>query len=143
MVPPMRTHPLAALLLGAWVGWVSPASGVDFWAPARDESVVEILTTDSDGDLRETPVWIVVLDDAGYVRTNDSTWLANIRRGSPVRLRVGTEENAVRVSEVSDAGLRARVEDAFKQKYGWMQRVMSALRTREPTVLLLAPRGPE
>jgi len=115
------------------------AEGFD-WAPAREESVVEILTSDADGDLRETPVWIVVLDGSAYVRTNGSKWLANIRRGSPVRLRVHDVETAMHANEVKDAALAARVEEAFKTKYGITQRVMSLLRTSEPTVLRLTPR---
>jgi len=134
-VPAMRRLLVAALALVA-----SGASAADFdWAPAREESVVELVTTDGDGEPRETSVWIVVLEDAGYVRTNDSAWLANIRRGSPVRLRVGEHERDVRASEVDDAATTARVEAAFKAKYGTLQRLMSALRMREPTVLRLAP----
>ena len=115
-----------------------PAAGFD-WTPAREQSVVEIVTTDADGDLRETSVWIVVLDDSGYVRTNDSAWLANIRRGSPIRLRAGALEQSVRASEIDDAATRERVEEAFKAKYGTFQRMMSALRMREPSVLQLTP----
>jgi hypothetical protein len=110
------------------------------WTPAREESVIEVLTADADGDLRETPVWIVVVEGAGFVRTNESKWLANIRRGSPVRLRVRNVESAMVASEVADAALRARVEAAFKDKYGMMQRVMSWFRMREPVVLRLDPR---
>ncbi|HEU4429020.1 MAG TPA: DUF2255 family protein [Myxococcota bacterium] len=113
------------------------------WTPAREESVIEVLTADADGDLRETPVWIVVLDGAGFVRTNDSKWLANIRRGSPVRLRVRNVESAMVANEVSDAALRERVEAAFKEKYGTLQRMMSLFRMREPVVLRLDPRASE
>ena len=131
----MRRLLVAALALVA-----SGAGAADFdWAPAREQSVVEIVTTDEDSEPRETSVWIVVLDDAGYIRTNDSTWLANIRRGSSVLLRVGEQERDVRASEVDDAATTARVEAAFKAKYGALQRLMSALRMREPTVLRLAP----
>jgi hypothetical protein len=107
------------------------------WAPASEDSVVEILTSDADGSLRETPVWIVVLDGAAYVRTNDSKWLGNIRRGTAVRLRVREVETQVGTDEVKDAALTARVEEAFKAKYGFTQRVMSLFRISEPTVLRL------
>jgi len=113
------------------------------WTAAREETVIEVLTADADGDLRETPVWIVVLDGAGFVRTNDSKWLTNIRRGSPVRLRVRNVESAMIANEVSDAALRGRVEAAFKEKYGALQRVMSLFRMREPVVLRLDPRASE
>jgi hypothetical protein len=112
------------------------------WAPAGEDSVVEILTSDADGSLRETPVWIVVLDGAGYVRTDDSRWLANIRRGSPVRLRVRDVESAVDAAETKDTALAARVEEAFKSKYGFTQRLMSLFRMTEPTVLKLTAQEP-
>ena len=112
------------------------------WRPANEESVVEILTSDADGGLRETPVWIVVIDRSAYVRTNESKWLANIRRGCAVRLRVRDVESAVVAFEVNDAALAERVERAFKTKYGLTQRLMSLLRISEPTVLRLEPREP-
>ena len=111
------------------------------WAPASTESVVEVLTSDTDGELRETPVWIVVIDDVAYVRTNASKWLANIRRGSAVRVRVRGLESGVLAFEVADAALKARVEKAFKEKYGSMQRMMSMFRMSEPVVLRLAPKA--
>ncbi len=128
---------LVIVLLGA----AAPAEPFD-WTPVQEESVVEILTSDADGSLRETPVWIVVIEGAAYVRTNDSKWLANIRRHSAVRLRMHDVESAVRASEVKDAALSSRIEDAFKAKYGMTQRLMSLFRISEPTVLKLAALEP-
>jgi hypothetical protein len=116
--------------------FASPVAGID-WQLSRDESVVEILTHDEDGDLRETSIWIVSLDGNGYVRTNDSRWLANIRRGSDVTLRLDDEEFSVTARETDDAEIAARVEESFKEKYGFVQRMMSWFRTAEPTVLEL------
>ena len=131
---------LAALAIGALAGAAS-AQSID-WSAAQNESVIEVLTSDEDGSLRETPVWIVVLDGAGFVRTNDSKWLANIRRGSAVRLRIAGAESSVAASERSEAELAARVERAFKDKYGLTQKLMSLFRMREPTVLELTPLSP-
>jgi hypothetical protein len=111
------------------------------WSPFEEASVVQIVTTDEDGAERDTPVWFVVVDGAGYVRTNDSRWLANIRRGSSVALRLDESERPVTSEEVSDAAVTGAVEEAFKAKYGLMQRMMSALRMREPTVLRLREPG--
>ena len=111
------------------------------WQRFQDTGVIEILTRDPDGAARETSVWIVTLAEHGYVRTNDSRWLANIRRGSSVALRLDRDEFAVSAREVDDAALTARVEEGFKQKYGFTQRVMSAFRFREPTVLELTSQG--
>ena len=110
------------------------------WQRFQDADVIEVLTQDEDGELRETSIWIVAFDGHGYVRTNDSRWLANIRRGSSVALRLGEDEFAVAAREPNDAAITARVEEGFKQKYGFMQRVMSAFRMREPTVLELTAR---
>lgn len=129
---------MVLLLVGVGAGAAARAQAD--WTPFADIQVVQILTDDEDGERRETSVWITVLDGRGYVRTNDSRWLANIRRGSPVALRAGDREQTVAAREIDDPELAARVEQAFREKYGLLQRVMSALRMREPTVLELTAR---
>ena len=116
------------------------AAGSD-WQPFAGADVVRVVTQDEDGRERDTKVWFVVVEGDGFVRTDDSRWLANIRRGSPVALRLEEEtERRVRAEEVADPALTAAVEEAFKAKYGFVQRVMSFFRVREPTVLRLRPR---
>jgi len=123
-------------LLGAALLAITPAEpGVG--PPFVDTGTIEIATTDEDGESRETPIWIVVLDGEGYVRTNDSRWLANIRRGSDVEIRAEDTSLSVSAEEVDDEDTKARVEEAFKEKYGTMQRIMSFFRMQEPTVLRL------
>jgi hypothetical protein len=112
------------------------------WSPFAEADVVRIVTQDEDGAERDTPVWFVVVDGAGFVRTNDSRWLANIRRGSRVSLRLDDSERPVTSEEVNDAAVTGAVEEAFKVKYGFLQRVMSTFRMREPTVLRLRPEMP-
>ena len=133
----MKSMVCAAVLLA--VASAVRAAELD-WQRFQDADVIEILTQDEGGAPRETSVWIVSFDGHGYVRTNDSRWLANIRRGSGVALRLGEQEFAVSAREPNDAALSARVEEQFKQKYGFMQKVMSAFRFREPTVLELTAR---
>jgi hypothetical protein len=128
---------LALLLLSA-----APAAAQSEWSPFVEASIVHIVTRDEDGAERDTSVWFVVVDDAGFVRTNDSRWLANIRRGSSVVLRFDETSRPVTTEEVSDAVLTGAVEEAFKVKYGLLQRVMSAFRMREPTVLRLTAAAP-
>jgi hypothetical protein len=118
---------------------VAAAAGGDVWSPFEEASVVHVVTQDEDGAERDTPVWFVVVAGAGFVRTNDSRWLANIRRGSPVVLRLDETRRPVHAEEVTDATVTGAVEEAFRAKYGLMQRLMSALRLREPTVLRLVP----
>lgn len=118
----------------------APAGGAD-WERLAEPRVVEILTRDEGGEPRETKVWIVVVDGRGVVRTNDSRWLANIRRGSPLALRSGGEELTVTATESADPELAARAEAAFKEKYGFTQRLMSFFRVSEPTLLVLEAAG--
>jgi hypothetical protein len=135
----MKPTVWACLLLAAALAPSARAAELD-WRRFQDEDVIEVLTHDENGALRETSVWIVAFDDHGYLRTNDSRWLANIRRGSSVALRIGEEQFAVSAREPDDAALTARVEEQFKQKYGVTQRVMSFFRMREPTLLELTSR---
>jgi hypothetical protein len=128
---------LLAAALAAGGGDVCAAE-ID-WTPFAEEDVVEILTVDPDGEPRETKVWVVVVGDAAYVRTNDSRWLANIRRDPLFRMRVREREFPLRAVEATERETIERVEAGFKAKYGFMQRVMSTLRLREPTVLRLEP----
>jgi hypothetical protein len=133
----MKANVWASLLLVVELAGGARAGEID-WQRFQDEDVVEVLTHDEDGALRETSVWIVAFDGHGYLRTNDSRWLANIRRGSSVALRIGEDEFAVTAREPDDAALTARVEEGFKEKYGFTQRVMSWFRMREPTLLELS-----
>ncbi len=117
------------------------AHGAGFdWAPFEQESVIRILTHDEDGDLRDTKIWVVVVDGAGYIRTNASRWLENIQRDPEVQIRLGAYDYLMQAREVTDPAMTERVEEAFKEKYGFVQRVMSLFRFREPTVLQLVPR---
>ncbi|MCC6639572.1 MAG: nitroreductase family deazaflavin-dependent oxidoreductase [Deltaproteobacteria bacterium] len=134
-----RGHSFAAAVCVALVFAALPAGAFD-WTPFEQESTIRILTHDEDGELRDTKVWTVVVGDAGYVRTNASTWLENIQRNPEIQVHVRGYEYLMRAEQVRDAGLRDRVEEAYKEKYGLIQRTMSLLRLREPTVLRLVPR---
>ena len=136
-----RVHELAPFLVLALALAAPLASAEDGWAPFAGADVVRIVTQDEDGEERDTPVWIVVVDGAAYVRTNDSRWLANIRRGSAVSLRLDATTRAVSAEEVTDPAVTARVEASYKEKYGFVQRVMSLFRVREPTVLRLSEKA--
>ena len=124
----------------ALVLWLAAPAHADRWDPFRDNSVVQIITTDEGGDLRETNVWIVVIGDAAFVRTNNSHWLDNIRHGCQVKLRSDDVEVPVRATEAVDEEIKDGVEEAFLEKYGLLQRIMSTLRFTEPTVLRLDPK---
>jgi hypothetical protein len=105
-----------------------------------DERVPEIVTRDPDGDPRETKVWIVVVDASGFVRTHGTRWLANIERDPNVVLRIGGAAHPLRAEPVSDAALAARIHEAFRQKYGFQDRLAGWFTFGEASLLRLVER---
>ena len=134
--------PIAIALMCGFSAASMATSDPSEWQPFAEQDVIQIITEDPDGDLRETKIWIVVLDGTGYIRTNNSRWLANIRRGSPVSIRSDEWESRVTAVEIDNAEVGAQVESAFKAKYGLMQSVTSFFRISEPTLLELSFSGP-
>lgn len=100
--------------------WIAAASEAPFdWSGIAAQDVVEVLTRDPDGDLRETPVWIAVVDERGYVCTNDTRWYANLERDPELELRAGDLVSPFRAEELADPALRERVDEGFRAKYPW------------------------
>ena len=74
-----RTAALAAavaFLLAAPA--VALEAGFPPWDKFADVDVIDIVTSDADGSVRETPLWFVMVDGAPYLRTSATRWLANI-----------------------------------------------------------------
>jgi hypothetical protein len=108
------------------------------WSAIADVGVIEIVTTDEDGDARRTSVWFVLVDGVSYLRTNDSRWLSNIRRDPSVKIVIDGTEYAQRAEEVKDAELIERIEAASHEKYGLQNSFIRFFRTSEPEVLKLS-----
>jgi len=130
---------LAPALLVA-TGAARAAEGHPDWQALRDVSVIEVITTDEDGDLRETPVWFVLVDGDPYLRTSDSRWLANILRGSPVPIVIEGLEYEVDAVPVDGDAIRAEVDAASAEKYGFQESVIRFFRVRPPDVLRIVPK---
>jgi hypothetical protein len=113
-------------LVGVWgIGCTTTpiASAAIDWN-ATDHWSVHVVTQDADGDLRVARIWIVVIDGAGVIRTQQSRWWKNIQRGSFCRIRVDGRDFPVAVEEISDLAARRRVDQAFEEKYGWQERMV-------------------
>lgn len=105
-------------------GFVQP--GFPDWEALADVDVIDVLTLDDDGDVRDTPVWFVLVDGAPYLRTRASRWLANIERGSRVVVRIeGLEYEVAARVERGDA-IVAAVDAASAAKYGWQETLLRA-----------------
>ena len=106
--------------------------GVPDWEAVGEVGTIEVVTVDPDGDPRETTIWLCVLDGAGYIRTGDTRWHANLERDPSLRVRIasprpddpGTDEYRLRVEKLSAVEEIEAVHAACRAKYGVADRVV-------------------
>lgn len=127
----------AAILLAAPVATALEA-GFPPWNKLEAVGVINVVTTDEDGSARETPVWFVLVDGAPYLRTSNSQWLANIVRGSAVRVFIEGLEYQVGAEVIESDAIIAKVDAASLAKYGWQERALF-VRFAPPDILKLVP----
>lgn len=108
------------------------------WSALADIDTVSVVTTNADGSQRYTTVWLVVVDDRGYLRTGSTTWGENVDRDPAVKLVVADAEYAFRVDYVEAEDERARVSAAFNQKYGFSDTLIGWFRGARPKIMRLA-----
>jgi hypothetical protein len=133
--------PKASLAVLVSLFLAAAAAAVD-WGVLADERVVEILTTNEDGSRRETKVWLVALEGQGYIRTGSTRWFANIERNPDVVLRAAGAEHAVRTEQLDDEVLIERLDDLFREKYGWSDRFVGLWPGAHTHYMRLVPRQP-
>jgi len=98
------------------------AQAIPDWTAHAAEEEVQVVTHDSDGELRDTTVWLAVVDGQGYVRTGDTRWRANLERDPNTSFRIAGKEYPLRAQHVTDAELIARINAEFRAKYGFSDR---------------------
>lgn len=121
----MRRQILIPLAIAVLIAAGSARAQAPDWNAVAAEDTIEIVTHDADGALRETTVWLGVVDATGYVRTSDSRWRENIERDPDVIVRVAGSEYPLRAESITDTSVRARVNEVFRAKYGFMDRMLS------------------
>ena len=138
----MRSARVVPLLLALAPLLVAASARADTpdWESLADVKVIEVVTRDADGDLRETKVWFVLVDGASYLRTNDTRWLANLRRDPNLVLRIEGREYEARAEETPGNEIVEAVDGATLEKYGWQERMIHPFRMRKPEILKLLPR---
>ena len=115
---------LLVIALGCVSGPVPVATGPIDWRAADESWSLHIVTVDPDGDERVTRVWLAVEDGAGTVRTGDSRWRHNLERTPSCRIRLRGTDYPVRAQPVTEPAERARIDDAFARKYGWLENTL-------------------
>jgi hypothetical protein len=108
------------------------------WSAIKDVDTVSVGTTNADGSVRYTTVWLVVVGGRGYLRTGDTSWGANVDRDPNVTLVIGEQEFALRVDLVEADDERALVTTAFNEKYGWSDSMIGWFRGDRPKIMRLA-----
>jgi hypothetical protein len=129
-------------LVAALAAAQSPAA--QDWTALAEIGQVDVLTTDADGDARETVIWFAVHAGVPYIRTSGgSKWGDNIERDPNMVLRVEGQEYALRATQVSDAALLEAVHATFREKYGWFDAVAGVVRGSSPRIMQLSARVPD
>jgi hypothetical protein len=98
---------------------------------------INLTTFRRDGRAVATPVWFVIYEGRLYVYTEASSGKAKRVRAngraqiapSDVRGRPLGTFIAASARQVSESALCARLEDAFRRKYGWQYRLFSIIAT--------------
>jgi hypothetical protein len=132
----LKTALIAIFLLA--LGGVARAEYPD-WNRLADIQVIDVLTVDEDGTLRETPVWFVLLNGEAYLRTSNSHWLENLRRDSNLRIEIEGKIYEAQVEEISDQGMVEKVDIASQRKYGWQEYLINFFRMSSPQILRILP----
>ena len=99
------------------------------WSPHELERInaaheLHIAGRRTDGTMRAwTPIWVVCADGQAYVRTwyrRDTGWFGHALRSQRARIRVPGLEAEAAVEDVGEgpAGLRERIDTAYRDKYG-------------------------
>lgn len=94
------------------------------WRAADDRWSLHIVTLDPDGGERVTRIWLATLDGRGALRTGNSRWWQNLERDASSRIRLLGIDYPVRIEVVTEHEERARIDDAFVEKYGWLERTL-------------------
>jgi hypothetical protein len=131
---------LSPVLFAALLASTPARAAAPDWNAHAGVQTVEIVTTNEDGTPRDTTIWLAVVDGQGYIRTGHTHWEGNIERNPDVVLRLDDAEYPLRAEFVQDAALRARIEQVFREKYGFSDAFIGFFRSGDPKIMHLAPR---
>ena len=110
------------------------------WQLVAEDGMPVIVTRDPDGSERVTKLWLVVVDGEGLIRTGDTRWFQNIERDPDVVFRIGGYAYSLRAELVTDPQLEKRANAAFREKYGFQDRLIHPFGEPDKNVMRLVPR---
>ena len=114
-----------ALAAALTVAAADPARAA--WADFKDEQEILAIVHGDDGKPREVKIWLVVLDDQGFVRTRNTSWRTALESDPKAALRIQGKDHPIRAIPVKDPELHNRVNEAYTAKYGRMPHIFLAV----------------
>jgi hypothetical protein len=117
-----------AIAVGALFAAILGFAGLIFAASELGGEGVTLYTTDASGAEHETPLWVVELDGAQYLRAGDgaSAWLARLRVIPDVKVERGGEVKRYRA--IPEPEQVAAVDTLMAEKYGVADRIVDIMR---------------
>ncbi len=137
---PGRAPLAAAALAAAVIASPSLAAAAPDWNALAEVEEIEVVTVDEDGDVRETTIWLIVVDGQGYIRTGGTRWGDNVERDPNVTLRIEGSEYPLRAEFVEEDAQRERIVVAFREKYGWSDAFIAIFRGSRPKIMRMVDR---
>jgi hypothetical protein len=131
---------LTGLLFIVALAGAAVSSAAPDWESVAGERTVTVETSNEDGSVRYTTIWLVVLDGQGFIRTGNTTWGANVERNPEIMLRIGESNHALRAEFIQAEGVRERVMQSFREKYGWQDVLSGLIRGSNPKLMRLVDR---
>ena len=138
---PIRQPSLAACAAVLVIApFAAGADGPDWKAVVAVEEV-DVLTTDEDGNSRETVIWFTLLDGRAYIRTSGSTtWGDNVERDPDIVLRIEEAEYPLHAAFITGEAEREQIVASFREKYGWFDGLVNFVRGSSPRIMRLDAR---
>ncbi len=122
----MRPALTASMLAVALVLASAPGARAA-WSEVADEREIIAIVHGEDAKPREVKIWLVVVDDQGFIRTRNTSWREDLERDPLAGLRIKEKEYPIRAVPVKDLELHKRVNEAYTAKYGRMPHVFLAV----------------
>lgn len=103
--------------------------------------VVHLITMDETGQPRDTQLWIVEVDGQSYLRAggDDLAWLGRLQTGKSASLKRDGKAVKIASSIETAADIRARVDSAMSEKYGFADGVWDVVRSSNYVIIHIWP----
>lgn len=117
------------------------ALAVATYVAGEQTEVAVLRSVDEQGAARETKLWVVDLDGSPWVRVArpERSWFDRVRQRPQVELVRNGVALPYRAIEITDPEVRARVDAAFREKYGMVDWWYGLLLRRDPRPIRLDP----